>query len=65
MTTPVEAVKPLTVEDFDRLATTTNCFAEMREAMREEREKDTLDPVASRAQNDWGILANEVVGHER
>jgi len=56
--------KYLSVSDLFRNARPTTLFQEVQRQLEEEREKNVLDKDLLRQQEDWSILAHQVVGGE-
>ena len=54
----------LRVSELFRNAKTTTISEDVRRQMEEEREKNILDEDLLRQQEDWSVLAHQVVGGE-
>jgi hypothetical protein len=57
-------IQVLDMDTFERLAKPTDFFEKTRQALQREREKGAFDRIRAERERVWGLLANQVVGHE-
>jgi len=59
-----ETPKYVTADEFFDSPEPSTSFAEARRAFLQEADASLLDPTVLRSQEDWGFLANRIVGAE-